>query len=141
VIKSAITTGASITITGTVSGPPGTRLMLDFFSNPTSAASGQTFLGSKSFTTNSFGKKTFTVTFTVGVSAGAFVTATETDPSNNTSEFSQPFQATSSLATSLADQPLPGTRHWQETPSFWASAAGWADAFFARGRNGWEAWF
>jgi hypothetical protein len=40
-------------------------------------------------TTNAQGQAKFTMTFTTGVSAGQFITATATDANNNTSQFSK----------------------------------------------------
>jgi hypothetical protein len=49
---------------------------------------GEVFIGSATVTTDSRGNGTFDVTFTVSVSTGHLITATATDPNNNTSEFS-----------------------------------------------------
>ena len=40
-------------------------------------------------TTDGSGNASFTVTFSATVAVGQFITATATDPNNNTSEFSQ----------------------------------------------------
>ena len=66
---------------------------LEFFANKvadnTGYGEGQTYLGSGSVTTNSDGNGTFTVTLPTMTKYGDVITATATDPSGNTSEFSQ----------------------------------------------------
>lgn len=65
---------------------------IDFYSNnspdPTNYGEGQIWIGSKSVTTDGDGKAAFIFTSTVQVAAGSKITATATDPDNNTSEFS-----------------------------------------------------
>ncbi len=54
---------------------------------PTGFGEGETFLGQKTVRTNRRGKASFT--FPTTLAAGQVVTATATDASGNTSEFSQ----------------------------------------------------
>ncbi|MGH8099799.1 MAG: beta strand repeat-containing protein [Chthoniobacterales bacterium] len=92
VITSASFGGGFVTISGTLDSTPSTMFRLEFFSNgscdPSGHGQGQTFLGSTMVMTDencnaSFGPLMFAVPNGQG-----FVTATATDPSNNTSEFS-----------------------------------------------------
>jgi hypothetical protein len=56
--------------------------------NPSGYGEGEQVLGAQSATTNADGTVAFTVTLAIEVPAGQFVTATATDPGNNTSQFS-----------------------------------------------------
>jgi hypothetical protein len=71
---------------------------IEFFSSPSCNAGspndfgeGKTFLGAATPSTDGSCAATFDVTLPVSVSPGSVVTATATDPNNNTSEFSQCF--------------------------------------------------
>ena len=74
---------------------------IEFFSSPScngappnNFGEGQTFLGSTTVSTDAFCHGSFNVTLAAGVTAGSVITATATDPNNNTSEFSQCFAVT-----------------------------------------------
>src|SRR5439155_14910440 len=56
---------------------------------PNDFGEGMTFLGVETPSTNASCIATFNVTLPVTVSAGSVITATATDPNNNTSEFSK----------------------------------------------------
>ena len=56
--------------------------------NPSGYGEGHQFLGSSTVTTDSLGISFFTVTFAVAAPPGRFISATVTDPGNNTSPFS-----------------------------------------------------
>src|SRR5262249_54975732 len=92
VLTSATSGGGSTTVQGTLASTPNMTFTLEFFSNqvcnPSGFGEGEKYLGSAMVTTNASGAATFTVTLGVGVPAGQFVTATATDPKNNTSQFS-----------------------------------------------------
>jgi titin len=94
------TPGASTAVGGTLYALPSTAYTLDFYANPSHDISfygpGQTYLGSAPVTTGASGHATFSVTLAVATTTGEWVTATATDPSGNTSEFS-------------GDRPLPTT--------------------------------
>jgi CSLREA domain-containing protein len=70
-----------------------TAFRLEFFSSEVCDSSGygegQSYLGSAHVRTNRIGRANFRVTFPTSFAVGSFVTATATDPANNTSEFSQ----------------------------------------------------
>jgi hypothetical protein len=82
----------STTIEGTLNSAASTTFTLDFFSNTECDASGngegKTYIGSATVTTAGNCIGSFNVTIPSSVPAGQFVTATATDPSGNTSEFS-----------------------------------------------------
>ena len=89
----AATGGATaITIKGILSSTPNAQFRLEFFSNSTCGPSGhgegERFLGFTNKTTDASGNTTFAVTFSTSARVGNFITATATDPDNNTSEFS-----------------------------------------------------
>jgi len=76
---------------GTYQGAATTTYVLEFFSNaaldPSGHGEGQTFLGSITVTTDATGKAKFSKLL-AAVPLGQFITATATDPFNDTSVFS-----------------------------------------------------
>jgi uncharacterized repeat protein (TIGR01451 family)/CSLREA domain-containing protein len=114
VLTSANSSGGSITIQGTFNSTAGTNFTLEFFSNSTCNVSGNgegaTFLGSTLVTTDPAGNASINITFSVGVSTGQFITATATDPNNNTSEFSNCIQVNrADLSVTKISTPNPVT--------------------------------
>lgn len=93
VLASAISGSGSIEITGFLNSTATTDFRLEFFATPTCDPSGngegERFLGSGPTTTDGGGNVSFTLTLAGAVAVGQFVTATATDPGDNTSEFSQ----------------------------------------------------
>jgi hypothetical protein len=94
VLTLAVAAEGSTAVNGTFNSIPSTNgFRLEFFSNDVCDGSGygegKTYLGFTNVNTNAGGDATFNVTFPAAVPAGWFITATATDPSNNTSEFSQ----------------------------------------------------
>ncbi len=91
-LSSAITANGTTTITGSLSGTPGTTDRVEFFSNPAASSSGygqgQTFLGFVSVPINSSGTASVSITLANAVTIGQFITTTATDPAGDTSEFS-----------------------------------------------------
>jgi hypothetical protein len=87
--------GGSTEITGALHSMPSTTYDLDFYSNPACSnfpreyLEGQIYLGASQVSTDGNGDATFDVTLPVVTDAGARISATATDPSGNTSEFSQ----------------------------------------------------
>jgi len=79
-------------VQGILDGKPGTEFVLEFFSNAACDASGhgegELFVGEKTVLADASGLVPFNALLTQPVPAGAFVTATATDPEGNTSEFS-----------------------------------------------------
>ncbi|HXJ04942.1 MAG TPA: putative Ig domain-containing protein [Candidatus Acidoferrum sp.] len=82
---------SSGTISGTLNGPANATFTIEFFSNSTCNASGNgegaVFLGSTSVITDGSGNAVFAVSIS-GLVAGNSITATSTDASGTTSEFS-----------------------------------------------------
>src|SRR5439155_25344558 len=89
VLPSAVTSGSSTTITGTLDTLASGPFTIEFFSNdaadPSGYGEGQTYLGSTTATTDGSGHAAFTSTFPVST-AGKLITATATDAAGNTSE-------------------------------------------------------
>jgi hypothetical protein len=79
-------------VTGSLNSTPNTTFTLQFFSNascdPSGHGEGKTLLGFTAVTTNRSGTVRFRATLPGVTAAGQVVTATATDPANNTSEFS-----------------------------------------------------
>ena len=123
VLSSAITTGGNTTITGTLNSTPNTTFVIDFFSNPACDASGngegQTYLGLTSVTTDAVGNGNISATINGVNLVGLFVTATATDPVNNTSEFSPCITGTNTSATTVTWLNAAGGN--------WNNAANWQD--------------
>jgi parallel beta-helix repeat protein len=95
-VITSITYGAgSTTVTGLLNSAPGTTFDLDFYSNaacsnfPRDFLQGETYLGSSQVTTDGSGNAPFTVSTLPSVVSGSKISVTATDPSGNTSEFSQ----------------------------------------------------
>jgi YVTN family beta-propeller protein len=80
---------------GSLASQPSTTYRVEFFKNSTADPSGygegQLYLGSTNVTTNANGSVVFTVSLPTTFAAGDVITATATDPANNTSEFAQDY--------------------------------------------------
>ena len=115
-LTSATSGGGITTIMGTLDSTMNSAFRVEFFSNPSCDPSGngqgQTFIGSANISTPALGcVGTINVNLPVSVPAGSVITATATDPSNNTSEFSQCVTVaagpTSDLQITASDSPDP----------------------------------
>lgn len=99
IVLSAASGNKTTMIDGTLNSSPNQSFDIEFFSNdapdPTGFGEGQHFLGRVSVTTDAAGDASFDVTLSVGVAAGQTVTATATDASGNTSEFSKAVEVSS----------------------------------------------
>jgi hypothetical protein len=84
--------GISLSIQGTLNSAANTTFNLQFFTNascdPSGYGEGQTPISTSAATTDNSGNASFTVSLPVTLPQNQFVTATATDPVNNTSEFS-----------------------------------------------------
>ncbi len=104
-------TSGSTTIEGTLNSTANTTFRLEFFSSsscdPSGNGEGETFPGFKDVTTDGSGNASFTANFVTTVTVGDVVTATATDPGNNTSEFSA-CQSVAAAAPTPTPTPIPG---------------------------------
>ncbi len=93
IITSAISDGTTTTIRGTLNSTANTEFRLEFFANrtldPSGFGEGERLIGFATVTTDASGNVSFTETLDSAVSANELITATATDPTNNTSEFSE----------------------------------------------------
>lgn len=116
------------TISGVLNSTPNTQFSLDFYSSPTADVSsygeGKTYLGLTSVTTNSSGNASFSFSNSSAI-ANEFVTATATDSSGNTSEFSHATKVAAFLSVNdvgVAEgnpaQGAPGTNNATFTVTF-----------------------
>ena len=92
VITSVTSGGGNTSIQGSLNSTANTTFRIEFFDNAQCHSSGfgqgETFIGSTDITTDGNCNATIDVIFPVTVGSGHVITATATDPSNNTSEFS-----------------------------------------------------
>jgi hypothetical protein len=91
-VLQSVIVGAATQITGTLPGTPNTTYTLNFYANTSKDSAGlyegQIYLGSTQVTTDSTGHAGFSAVLNAPTTAGEAITATDTDPSGNTSEFS-----------------------------------------------------
>ncbi len=93
VLNSAVSGGVDLKVAGTLDGPPGVasfRVVLydNAACNPSGNGEGQAIVASSSFNANGSGDVTFNFPPLPAVPTSHVITATATDPSGNTSEFS-----------------------------------------------------
>ncbi|MEP6570470.1 MAG: DUF4214 domain-containing protein [Acidobacteriota bacterium] len=104
VITTANSVAGNTTVTGTLNSAASTTFRIEFFANsscdPSGNGEGQTFIGFTTVSTDGSCNASFNVSFPVAVPGGQFITATATDPANNTSEFSNCRFVTSPTAAS-----------------------------------------
>ena len=100
-------------ITGSFNGSASSTFTIEFFSSTTADPSGngegEVYLGSDTIVTNGSGNVTFETALTVGVTPGHVVSATVTDASNNTSEFSANVTAFQGLIVTNTSDAANGT--------------------------------
>jgi CSLREA domain-containing protein len=87
-------------VAGSLNSTPGKTFKIQFFSNP-SGDEGKTFIGQKSVTTDAGGNVSFTFQAPTRVAPGQSVTATATNPTGSTSEFSAPRAVTDTTAPNV----------------------------------------
>ena len=92
VLSSANSLNGSTIVAGTLNSTSTTTFTLEFFSNavcdPSDHGEGENFIGFVTTTTNGSADASFSITIATSTTLGHFITATATDSSNNTSEFS-----------------------------------------------------
>src|SRR5581483_6525265 len=98
ILTSAVFSGGNITIQGSLNSNPNTSFYrIEFFASETADSSGngqgQLYIGSTQVATDGSCNGVINVTFPVPEVPGHFITATATDPANNTSEFSNSIEA------------------------------------------------
>ena len=114
VLTSVATTATATVITGTLDGTPSTTFLVQFFgddaADPSGHGQGKIYLGeSTAVTTNAAGFASFTASLTTPIRPGQFVTATATDARNNTSEFAQDLQLSTTPTADLRVSISPAT--------------------------------
>ncbi|MCP4420376.1 MAG: PKD domain-containing protein, partial [Chloroflexi bacterium] len=116
VLNTAVTSGSSSTISGTLNSNANLIFTLDFYGNsscdPSGYGEGEFYLGSDTITTDSNGDVSFISTLSAGTLDNPILTATATDPNGNTSEFSTCITATITTTEPVANfiaTPLSGT--------------------------------
>jgi len=95
-LTSANVSNSQISISGNLNSSPNTTFSIEFFSNttcdPSGYGEGESFIGTHTVTTDGSGIVDFAVVFPYSALSNRMITATATDGSNNTSEFSQCLQ-------------------------------------------------
>jgi titin len=144
VLTSATSDGFSTLIQGWLQSAAVTTYTLEFFSNtvcnPSGFGEGEQFLGIITLTTDADGYADFTAGFDMAVAPGRFITATATDPNNNSSQFSHCIEVTSPSSAIFAPSctmrnstfyagglalvlgaaaPSPDVRHLADRADFW----------------------
>ena len=93
VITSALATESSTRIVGSLGSLPNEEYTLDFYASSEADVSnhgeGERYLGSAIVMSDGFGEASFDVTFAEKTRSGEFITATATDSTGSTSEFSE----------------------------------------------------
>jgi parallel beta-helix repeat protein len=103
VLNMASSSASNTTIGGTFNSKASTTYRIEFFSNvacdPSGSGEGQSFIGAIDLTTDGSGNQTINTVLPVVVPVGQFVTATVTEPSDGTSEFSPCVAVTTTTPT------------------------------------------
>src|SRR5581483_1113507 len=93
VLTSALTSGTTTTVSGSLNSKPSITYRLEFFSDtladPSGCGGASTYMGFSSVTTDATGNVSFSVQISPAVPSGRIITATATDPTANTSEFAR----------------------------------------------------
>jgi parallel beta-helix repeat protein len=87
-LTSLQTTGPGVQVLGTLYSTPKTSFTIEFFASSTIEPSSRVYLGKMKVTTNAAGTATITSNRLVPPVGASFITATATDPGNNTSALS-----------------------------------------------------
>ena len=98
------TGGSSTQVVGQLNSTADTNFQIDFYVNDTNLREGKVYLGSTSGTANHAGDLAFNFTSSVATADGQYITATATDASGNSSEFSGPL----AVQVPPANQPASG---------------------------------
>jgi hypothetical protein len=128
VVTSVISGGGSTHIQGSLNSAPSTTFRVEFFDNsqcdPFGNGEGQTFIGATNVMTDGNCNAPININLPVNVQSGHLVTATATDPNNNTSEFSactvvqaSPTPTPTATATATATSTATATATVTATPT------------------------
>jgi hypothetical protein len=88
ILTSVITTPGAIRVSGVLNSRPNTAYTIEFYASTSNSSSGKYYLGSLAVRTNRLGVASYTYTGARPPAGATYVTATATDPQNDTSEFS-----------------------------------------------------
>ena len=127
ILTRSVTDGSNVRISGWLNSSANTTFRLEFFASatpdPTGHGEAETYIGFANVTTDASGVAVFVESFATAITPGLWISATATDPVNNTSEFSR------SVTAQLEDVTLNG---------FWISTS--ADVGSPSGAPGLGAW-
>ncbi|HEU0252191.1 MAG TPA: HYR domain-containing protein, partial [Pyrinomonadaceae bacterium] len=111
VLTKAETDGSTTTIEGTLNSNASQIFEIELFTNdvadPSGFGEGQTYLDVVTIATDGSCNGSFSIVLPVAIASGKFITATATNSTGNTSEFSAPLEAVSTCESELVDT---GTR-------------------------------
>ncbi len=106
VLTSAVSSGSSTVVQGTLTASPNATYEIQFFANPAADPSGfgqgQTYLGTETVTANGGGVASISFTVKPALATGEVVSATATSPANNTSAFSNDVTVTKATAPAVS---------------------------------------
>ena len=92
-LSTAVQNGGTVTVSGNFNSTPNASYLVEYFEVASCDASGygegRNFIGAANLSTNASGNATFLNSFTFASAVGRFITASATDQTGNTSEFSQ----------------------------------------------------
>ncbi|CAN5528747.1 hypothetical protein BH24ACT20_BH24ACT20_02710 [soil metagenome] len=121
VLSSAIKSGPTNAIRGSLNSTPNTTFTLQFFSSPQADPSGfgegQRFLGQRNVTTDASGDAAFSFSIRAATAVGQAVAMTATSASGDTSEFSRaiPLRKDTVKPTITPLSPKPGSKSFKRT--------------------------
>lgn len=140
VLTNAQSAGNVTVVRGILNSAPSTTFLLQFYANPIPEPSGlvegKVFLGDWTVTTDGTCNGAFTALLTNGVPAGQRITATATDPANNTSEFSTNLTVEAAQVPVFAVEPESQNISYGSNVQFTASASGTGTVFYQWRFNG-----
>jgi titin len=126
VLTNAQAVGTSTTVRGTLNSAANKTFLLQFYATavpePSGNIEGKAYLGDAFVTTDGTCNGAFTAVLTNAVTAGQWITATATDPANNTSRFSAAVLATAPIT--ITAQPVSRTNTAGTTANFSVTATG-----------------
>jgi len=113
VITNQIIAGPYIYVQGVLTSAPSTTYALDIFRSGSTNADAFRYVGRAFVDTDGSGEAAFTVGFLFNTVAGTYITATATDPDNNTSELA--ISPTGLIFKAIADGDNDGIADWWES--------------------------